>query len=51
MPVTDVYKRQHPSILDAYLAGRLPPRAAAPPGPRGLDAHERRLLAFLRDAA
>ncbi|WP_241075942.1 DNA topoisomerase IB [Achromobacter insuavis] len=38
----------HPSILDAYLAGRLPPRAAAPPGPRGLDAHERRLLAFLR---
>lgn len=37
----------HPAILDAYLAGELPPRAAAPPGPRGLNADERRLLAFL----
>lgn len=40
----------HPAIIDAYLAGRLPPRAAAPAGPRGLSADERRLLAFLRDA-
>ncbi|CAB3892884.1 DNA topoisomerase IB [Achromobacter sp. CF-sbj1-Ac2-l] len=38
----------HPSIIEAYLAGKLPPKAPAPPGPRGLDADERRLLAFLR---
>ncbi|QVQ28116.1 DNA topoisomerase IB [Achromobacter deleyi] len=41
----------HPAILDAYLAGTLPPRAAAPDGPRGLNADERRLLAFLRSQA
>ncbi|MCY1215190.1 Eukaryotic DNA topoisomerase I, catalytic core [compost metagenome] len=40
----------HPAILDAYLAGRLPARSPAPPGPRGLQADERRLLAFLRDS-
>lgn len=40
----------HPAIIETYLAGRLPPRAAAPAGPRGLSADERRLLAFLRDA-
>ena len=38
----------HPAILEAYLEGRLPPRARAPDGPRGLDADERRLLAFLQ---
>lgn len=37
----------HPAILDAYLDGRLPARAPAPAGPRGLNADERRLLAFL----
>ncbi|MFY2942069.1 DNA topoisomerase IB [Achromobacter xylosoxidans] len=40
----------HPLIIEEYLAGRLPPRAAAPARPRGLNADERRLLAFLRDA-
>lgn len=40
----------HPAIIETYLAGRLPPRAAAPAGPRGLSADERRLLAFLRNA-
>ncbi|MFY1911059.1 hypothetical protein ACOTB6_05840 [Achromobacter xylosoxidans] len=40
----------HPSIIEEYVAGRLPPRAAAPARPRGLNADERRLLAFLRDA-
>ncbi len=39
----------HPAILAAYLDGRLPARAAAPSGPRGLSADERRLLAFLRE--
>lgn len=38
----------HPAILDAYMAGKLPPRKAAPAGPRGLDCDERRLLAFLQ---
>ena len=37
----------HPSIIDTYLAGKLPPRGAAPAGPRGLSADERRLLVFL----
>jgi DNA topoisomerase-1 len=37
----------HPRIIDAYLAGELPPHAAAPAAPRGLDADERRLLRFL----
>ncbi|MFD4836682.1 DNA topoisomerase IB [Achromobacter sp. NPDC058515] len=41
----------HPAILGAYLAGKLPPRSAAPAGPRGLNADERRLLAFLRSQA
>jgi len=41
----------HPAILDAYLAGRLPGRGAAPGGPRGLNADERRLLDFLRQSA
>lgn len=40
----------HPAILEAYLAGRLPRRKAAPASPRGLNADERRLLAFLQDA-
>ncbi|MBB1593041.1 DNA topoisomerase IB [Achromobacter sp. UMC46] len=38
----------HPAVLQAYLAGTLPPKARAPVAPRGLDADERRLLAFLR---
>ena len=38
----------HPALLEAYLAGALPPKARAPVTPRGLDADERRLLAFLR---
>lgn len=38
----------HPAVLDAYLAGTLPAKARAPAGPRGLDASERRLLAFLQ---
>ncbi|ANN72303.1 DNA topoisomerase IB [Bordetella bronchialis] len=37
----------HPRVLEAYLAGELPPRLAAPASPRGLDADERRLLHFL----
>ncbi|CAB3844185.1 hypothetical protein LMG3410_01427 [Achromobacter aegrifaciens] len=37
----------HPAILAAYLDGTLPARSAAPRGPRGLNADERRLLAFL----
>lgn len=37
----------HPSIIDTYLSGQLPPHGAAPAGPRGLSADERRLLAFL----
>ncbi|KRC79238.1 Eukaryotic DNA topoisomerase I, catalytic core [compost metagenome] len=41
----------HPAILDAYFAGTLPPRGAAPAGPRGLNADERRLLAFLHQQA
>lgn len=40
----------HPSIIDTYLAGQLPPHGVAPAGPRGLSADERRLLAFLRRA-
>ncbi len=40
----------HPSIIDTYLAGQLPARGAAPAGPRGLSADERRLLAFLKQA-
>lgn len=40
----------HPAIIESYLAGRLPPRTAAPTGARGLNADERRLLAFLGDA-
>lgn len=38
----------HPAVLDAYLAGALPPKVRAPEAPRGLHADERRLLAFLR---
>ncbi|WP_313621660.1 DNA topoisomerase IB [Achromobacter sp.] len=38
----------HPAILESYLSGTLPARTAAPAGPRGLDADERRLLAFLQ---
>src|SRR5690606_23787945 len=41
----------HPAVLDAYLAGRLPAHGSAPPGPRGLNADERRLLGFLRQAS
>lgn len=41
----------HPAILTAYLEGTLPARAAAPKGPAGLNADERRLLAFLRGGA
>lgn len=41
----------HPAILAAYLEGTLPARSAAPQAPRGLDADERRLLAFLREQA
>lgn len=41
----------HPAILDAYLAGRLPGRGAAPAAPRGLNADERRLLGFLRQSS
>lgn len=41
----------HPAILEAYLIGSLPARGAAPAGPRGLSADERRLLGFLRHAA
>jgi len=41
----------HPAILDAYLAGSLPAPSPAPTAPRGLGADERRLLAFLQDAA
>jgi len=41
----------HPAILQAYLTGTLPRPTAAPPGPRGLAADERRLLAFLHDQA
>lgn len=37
----------HPRVIESYLAGTLPPSAAAPATPRGLDADERRLLAFL----
>ncbi|OZI60755.1 DNA topoisomerase IB [Bordetella genomosp. 11] len=40
----------HPRVVDAYLAGELPARAAAPAAPRGLDADERRLLHFLAGA-
>ncbi|MDM9557668.1 MULTISPECIES: DNA topoisomerase IB [Bordetella] len=38
----------HPAILAAYQEARLPPRGAAPAGPRGLNADERRLWHFLR---
>lgn len=41
----------HPAIMEAYLTGTLPARRAAPAGPRGLSADERRLLAFLHDQA
>jgi DNA topoisomerase-1 len=37
----------HPKIIDAYLTGALPASRTAPATPRGLDAHERRLLDFL----
>jgi DNA topoisomerase-1 len=37
----------HPKVLQSYQEGKLPPRTAVA-GPRGLDADERRLLAFLR---
>jgi DNA topoisomerase-1 len=37
----------YPAILDAYLKGGLPARSQAP-GPRELNANERRLLEFLR---
>lgn len=36
----------HPAVIDAYLAGHLPPRKPAE-GPRGLDADERRFFSFL----
>ncbi len=38
----------HPAILEEFEQGRLPRRAAAPGSPRGLDADERRLMAFLQ---
>lgn len=41
----------HPAIMEAYLTGTLPARTAAPAGPRGLSADERRLLAFLHEQA
>jgi len=41
----------HPAILDAYLAGVLPARGAAPVRPRGLSADERRLLGFLHQSS
>lgn len=41
----------HPAIMEAYLTGSLPARRAAPAGPRGLSADERRLLAFLHEQA
>lgn len=37
----------HPRVIEAYLAGEMPARTAAPASPRGLDADERRLLYFL----
>ncbi|AZW30926.1 eukaryotic DNA topoisomerase I, catalytic core [Bordetella bronchiseptica GA96-01] len=37
----------HPGIVQAYLDGALPAGGAAPAGPRGLAADERRLLAFV----
>jgi DNA topoisomerase-1 len=37
----------HPRVIDDYLDGKLPPLAAAPATPRGLDADERRLLHLL----
>ncbi|WP_276807982.1 DNA topoisomerase IB [Castellaniella defragrans] len=37
----------HPAVVSAYLDGAIPARGPAPPGPRGLSAAERRLLAFL----
>jgi len=39
----------HPKVLQAYVAGELPPRTSAS-GPRGLQADERRLYQFLSDA-
>jgi DNA topoisomerase-1 len=39
----------HPKVIDTYLDGSLPELNAAPRGPRGLDADERRLLHFLVD--
>jgi DNA topoisomerase-1 len=38
----------HPDVIAAYESGSLPPRAGAPPAPRGLNADERRFLAFLQ---
>ena len=38
----------HPALLESYLSGDLPARSRAPTGPRGLQADERRLLAFLQ---
>ena len=37
----------HPAILEAHSSGRLDERGPAPRTPRGLDAAERRFLAFL----
>lgn len=37
----------HPAIIEHYLVGTLPAKTAAPPSPKGLDASERRLHAFL----
>ncbi|WP_395959275.1 hypothetical protein [Bordetella bronchiseptica] len=37
----------HPGVFQAYLDGALPAGGAAPAGPRGLAADERRLLAFV----
>ena len=37
----------HPKVIDSFLEGSLPRGGAAPATPRGLDADERRLLAFL----
>jgi DNA topoisomerase-1 len=37
----------HPAVIEAWMAGDLPVRCTAP-GPRGLNADERRLYAFLR---
>ncbi|OZI31926.1 DNA topoisomerase [Bordetella genomosp. 10] len=41
----------HPRVLETYLAGELRAGGPAPASPRGLNADERRLLAFLKAQA